>query len=71
MGAFAPEAHGHDRGGISFIYRRAQSWSQLEKLAPPDAIRMRRVGKGAAGRRLDGRTWDEFPRTGQGRRAAS
>jgi protein gp37 len=23
---------------------------------------MRRVGKGKAGRELDGRTWDEFPK---------
>ncbi len=70
-GAFAPEAHGHDRGGISFTDRRGQSWSRLEKLAPPDAIRMRRVGKSASGRLLDGRTWDEFPRPGQGGKAVS
>ena len=29
----------------------------------PDAVTMERVGKGAAGRELDGRTWDEFPET--------
>jgi protein gp37 len=27
---------------------------------------MYRVGKKAAGRELDGRTWDELPRSGQG-----
>ncbi|MBP2704454.1 phage Gp37/Gp68 family protein [Microbispora sp. RL4-1S] len=27
----------------------------------PDAVVMERVGKGAAGRELDGRTWDEYP----------
>ncbi len=60
-GAFAPEADGHDRGGISIVDRRGRDWNQLEELAPPDAVRMRRVGKGRAGRLLDGRTWDEFP----------
>ena len=61
-GAFAPEADGHDRGGIHFIDRRGQSWNGMEIPARPDAVGMRRVGKGRAGRMLDGRTWDEFPR---------
>jgi protein gp37 len=60
-GAFAPEADGHDRGGIHFIDRRGQSWNGMEIPARPDAVGMRRVGKGRAGRMLDGRTWDEFP----------
>ena len=60
-GAFAPEANGHDRGGIQFIDRRGQSWNGMEIPARPDAVGMRRVGKGRAGRMLDGRTWDEFP----------
>jgi protein gp37 len=60
-GAFAPKADGHDRGGIHFIDRRGQSWNGMEIPARPDAVRMRRVGKGRAGRMLDGRTWDEFP----------
>jgi protein gp37 len=60
-GAFAPEADGHDRGGIHFIDRRGQSWNGMEMPARPDAVGMRRVGKGRAGRMLDGRTWDEFP----------
>jgi protein gp37 len=60
-GAFAPEADSHDRGGIHFIDRRGQSWNGMEIPARPDAVGMRRVGKGRAGRTLDGRTWDEFP----------
>lgn len=60
-GAFAPEANGHDRGGIQFIDRRGQSWNGMEIPARPDAVGLRRVGKGRAGRMLDGRTWDEFP----------
>ncbi len=60
-GAFAPESDGHDRGSISIIDRRGQIWSGTGQVAPPDAIHMQRVGKGAAGRRLDGQVWDEFP----------
>jgi hypothetical protein len=43
------------------IDRGGQSWSRVEMLAHPDAVRIRRVGKDRAGRMLDGRTWDEFP----------
>jgi protein gp37 len=60
-GAFVPEQDGHDRGAVSLMDRRGQGWNGIEKLARPDAVRMRRVGKGRAGRLLDGRTWDEFP----------
>ncbi|GAA3308618.1 phage Gp37/Gp68 family protein [Nonomuraea dietziae] len=60
-GAFAPEDHGHQRGAVTFIDRRGQSWNGMEKLAPADAVRMRRVGKKAAGRELDGHAWDDFP----------
>ena len=60
-GAFAPEADGHDHGGIRLIDRRGQSWNRMEIPARSDAVRMRRVGKGRAGRMLDGRMWDEFP----------
>ncbi len=60
-GAFAPQAHGHQRGGITFIDHRGHGWNRLENLAPPTAVRMRCVGKKAAGRLLDGRTWDQFP----------
>lgn len=60
-GAFAPDVGGHHRGGISVIDREGRNWERMDQLAPPDAVRMRRVGKGQAGRILDGRTWDEFP----------
>jgi protein gp37 len=60
-GAFAPEAHGHTRGGISYIDPRGQSWNRMESLAPPSAVRMRCVGKKTAGRLLDGRTWNDLP----------
>jgi hypothetical protein len=43
------------------IDRGGQSWNRVGKLAHPDAVRMRRVGKDRAGRTLDGRTFDEFP----------
>ncbi len=61
-GAFGPEAHGHDRGSLSLIDRRGESWNGAETPASSDVVRMRRVGKGRAGRTLDGRTWEEFPR---------
>jgi hypothetical protein len=61
VGAFAPEADCQTRGAVSVIDLRGQRWTGVETLAPPDAARMRRVGKGRAGRVLDGRTWDEFP----------
>lgn len=60
-GAFAPEADGHDRGSVSLIDRRGQNGNRMQPLVPAEAVRMRRVGKGRAGRMLDGRTWDEFP----------
>ena len=40
-----------------------QRWRHVGGLYQGEAVwRMRCVGKGAAGRELDGRTWDEFPR---------
>lgn len=67
-GAHAPESarawtesDGTPRGAISFIDTQGRSWTRTPKLAPSDAVRMRRVGKGRAGRELDGQTWDEFP----------
>jgi len=60
-GTFAPEAEGLDHEGIRFIDRRGHSWNRVDIPARPDAVRMRRVGKGRAGRMLDGRMWDEFP----------
>jgi len=32
-------------------------------MAPGAPVKMRRVGKGAAGRTIDGRTWNEMPTT--------
>ncbi|MFE7077846.1 DUF5131 family protein [Streptomyces sp. NPDC057620] len=61
-GEFAPEDHGHDRGGISSIDTRGRTWNHREAApAPPDAVRMRRVGKKTAGRLLDGRGHDAVP----------
>ncbi len=59
-GAFVPVADG-DGGRVTVIDRGGRDWSLLGEPAPPGAVRMRRVGKGRAGRVLDGRTWDEFP----------
>jgi protein gp37 len=42
--------------GTSFLFKQWGAWSPMD---PADT--MRRLGKKAAGRELDGRTWDEFP----------
>lgn len=60
--------------GTAFLFKQWGEWAPYQALAAPaapvlmadddpeDADRwMQRVGKRAAGRRLDGRTWDEFP----------
>jgi protein gp37 len=60
-GEHAPEDHGHDRGGITLIDTQGRTWNGREALAPPDAVRMRRVGKKAAGRLLDGASHDAAP----------
>ncbi|UXY33184.1 DUF5131 family protein [Streptomyces sp. HUAS TT20] len=60
-GEFAPEDHGHDRGGITLIDAQGRSWNRMEALAPQDAVRMRRVGKKNAGRLLDGKHHDAVP----------
>jgi len=67
-GQFAPESacvwvdsDGAPRGAIAVIDPRGRSWTRTPLIAPADAIRMRRVGKGRAGRMLDDRTWNEFP----------
>ena len=60
-GAYAPESDGHSRGALASIDRRGRIRNPEETLSAPDLIRMRRAGKGKAGRMLDGRTWDEFP----------
>jgi protein gp37 len=65
-GAFAPEEalaqlDGSPRGALSLLDRRGRGWNGMEALAPGDVVRLRRVGKGRAGRLLDGRVWDQFP----------
>jgi protein gp37 len=41
---------------------KANQFNPFERGHPDWATRIERVGKRAAGRLLDGRTWDEFPR---------
>jgi len=60
-GAFSLHADGDGSGRVTVVDRSGQRRSVVENPAPPDAIRMRRVGKGRAGRVLDGRTWDQMP----------
>lgn len=67
-GQFTPESactgrdsEGTPRGSLAIVDSHGGSWTQTPADAPADAVRMRRVGKGRAGRILDGRTWDEFP----------
>ncbi|MBC2868659.1 DUF5131 family protein [Streptomyces mexicanus] len=60
-GAYAPEDHGHDRGSVVLIDAQGRNWSGREGDAPPDAVHMRRVGKKAAGRLLDGQPHDAAP----------
>jgi protein gp37 len=67
-GMYAP-AEGYDgpaRGRIQAV-DRAGILRPDGVCAPAGAARMRRAGKAAAGRMLDGRTWDGFP---AGRKAA-
>jgi len=64
-GAHLPETAGGDRisGRLVLLDRSGRRHRQ----APPvtagaeQLVRMRRVGKGQAGRQLDGTTWDEYP----------
>lgn len=55
------DGEGSPRGGVCVLDAGGRSWTQTPLLAPADAVRMRRVGKGRAGRVLDGQIWDEFP----------
>jgi protein gp37 len=57
------DRHGAIGGKLAIVDRRGKDWSATPAEAPGDAVRMRRVGKGRAGRVLDGRRWDEFPVT--------
>ncbi len=60
--------------GIAFFFKQWGEWAPLSQLAwvttettfkhkpyDLDGEKMVRVGKGMAGRVLDGRTWDEMP----------
>jgi len=63
------------RAGVPFFFKQWGEWRAMERwgegdqtghLGPPtvtllDGCLLRRVGKHAAGRELDGRTWDEYP----------
>ncbi|MFJ3303860.1 DUF5131 family protein [Streptomyces sp. NPDC086549] len=67
-GQFAPEAagawvgeDGSPRGAVSVLDVQGGRWNSTGAPVPKEAVRMRRVGKGRAGRVLDGRTWEEFP----------
>ncbi len=59
------------QAGVSFFFKQwgeyiewdgSQSPSPSYRFTTPDATPMVRVGKHNAGRLLDGRTWDEFPK---------
>jgi protein gp37 len=54
--------------GIPFLFKQWGEWSPCGSLQPDGSIDwndptagMERLGKKAAGRELDGRTWDEYP----------
>jgi protein gp37 len=49
-------------GGMTAM-RKGNPFDPFERGHPNWATRIERVGKKAAGRELDGRTWDEFPET--------
>jgi protein gp37 len=63
--------------GIAFHFKQWGEWgpvtghhySDLESRSEPADI-VRKLGKKAAGRSLDGRTWDEFPKPDGGRATA-
>ncbi len=59
-GAHVPELDmpGPPRGSLAVLDARGRL---RRTTAPGAAVRLRRVGKGAAGRVLDGRTWDQMP----------
>ncbi|WP_050466329.1 phage Gp37/Gp68 family protein [Herbaspirillum chlorophenolicum] len=49
------------RGEIAFIRSDGTRWEHAPRDEDADCITIRKVGKKAAGRLLDGRTWDEVP----------
>jgi protein gp37 len=61
----ATHAHTGNRlpDGTYYLYEPPHRPSSSERRPGGDHAGIRRVGKRAAGRELDGRTWDEYPRT--------
>lgn len=47
--------------GVPFLFKQWGEWAPGDSRDYGDVGSMRRVGKKAAGRELDGRTWDEYP----------
>ena len=47
--------------GVPYFFKQWGAWITEEY---EDGPQMRKVGKKAAGRLLDGRTWDEYPNLG-------
>lgn len=54
--------------GVPFLFKQNGEWASVSEVAGPgehykfpDGATVRRVGKKAAGRTLDGRTWSQFP----------
>lgn len=47
--------------GVKFFFKQWGEWAPRYKGEPWIYMEMERVGKKAAGRSLDGRTWDEYP----------
>jgi protein gp37 len=66
-GAHIPEEQLDEPRGrtVSVVDRKGRLWSRGHGQAATSAepVRLRRVGKGRAGRLLDGRTWDQYPET--------
>ena len=50
--------------GIPFLFKQWGEYAPIPQVTGPDLIE--RVGKRAAGRVLDGRTWDEYPAAADG-----
>jgi protein gp37 len=67
-GAHAPEEQLAEPGerGLSIIDERGRTWASSATPSVPGVhlARLRRVGKGRAGRLLDGRSWDQLPVAG-------
>ena len=61
--AWARDIRGQcEDAGVPFFFKQWGAWGPLSTDAG-DQIAMKRLGKKAAGRLLDGRTWDGMPTT--------